>query len=116
MKIVFLILIILSSIFTNAQTGTPIFNITNNGSIISNNRFIDTLSSKWLDYLNKYKFTLNTPIQINVASSAYTIKTGTYIYENRDDEPGEFDVIEISKNGKQILLLRSEERRVGKEC
>ncbi len=100
MKKICLFLISLVSIHVSAQTA--LFSINTNG-LISNTqaRFIDPQDPS----VNTLSYSLGSAVSVTAGGSAWTIKTGRY--KGWENEPGDFDVIEISKGGTRKLLYKS---------
>lgn len=89
--------------FSISQTATNIFTIDNNGKVITKSQFINP---PYDNSINNYGFSLsNPPVQVQVGAMTYTIKTGNFEISNEND----YDVIEISKDGKRICLYREED-------
>jgi hypothetical protein len=73
----------------------------NNNGIISDIGFIDEQDPS----VGSLSYSLQNPISTTVSTSNYTIKTARFVgWEN---EPGDFDVIEISRNGQQQLIYKA---------
>lgn len=107
MKKIFFALIILFPLFANAQSGTAIFNIADDGTIITNNKFRDSLPSErssFSSWILSQKVELSDSLIVKLPSSSCTIKIGKF--ERRDNDLGNYDVIEIYKNGKQLVSFR----------
>jgi hypothetical protein len=86
-----------------AQTGgTPIYFI-DSGAIVTDSQFIDQTHHS----VNSLPYTLNNPKPVSVGGATYTISTGRF--SGWADEPGDFDVIQISHNGQQRLLYRADD-------
>lgn len=101
MNKLFLLLGFCFPLFACGQTAQPIFSISN-GLISTNSQFVDSFE---LNYWNAYSVgPLGTPIQVGVGSQSYTIKTGFLINSNQD---GDFEAIEVSRNGQQVFLLKN---------
>ena len=83
-----------------AQTGTQIYSI-NNGVVSNIEQFIE----KQQISIDSLEYSLNNPILVSTYTSTYTIKTGRF--SGWENEPGDFDVIEISKNGQQKFIYKS---------
>ncbi len=76
---------------------------TNNDGIISvKEQFIDAQNPS----VESLSYTLQNPLSTIVSTSTYTLKTGRF--EGWEDEPGDFNVIEISKNGQQKLIYKDD--------
>jgi len=84
------------------QTGTQIFSISN-VNITVDNLFIDLPTNYW----GTAGHSLGNPIPVSIGNQSYTIKTGRFT--GWDNEPGDYDVIEISKNGQQLVLFKDGE-------
>lgn len=100
MKKLCLILISLVSIHVSAQS--PLFSVNADGRIVNTQaRFIDPQDP----HVNTLSYRLGTPISVTAGGTTWTIKTGRYVgWEN---DPGDFDVIEVSKGGTNTLLYKS---------
>lgn len=92
-------------ILANAQTGESIFEITDDGEIITKSKFIDSLTynRSSLDWFWALDFKLTYPINVKLLSSIYAIRMGE-LTENITE--GDSHLIEFFKNGKQILLFK----------
>ena len=89
--------------FAISQTATTIFTIDNSGKVITKSQFINP---PYDNSINNYGFSLsNPPVQVQVGTVTYTIKTGNFEMSNEND----YDVVEISKDGNRVCLHREED-------
>lgn len=99
MKKLLIFTALLLPILAYGQTEMQIFNISN-GTISTNSQFITMPEDLW----ETKRYSLGNPVSVTVGNQSYTIKTGRF--SGWDTAPGDYDVIEISKNGTQLLLFK----------
>lgn len=101
------ILVLFTALYALSFYGQKqVFTYSANGSIISSSEFIKSLDNEYIDgttpYILKHSDAVSTPSGLN-----YTIKY--QLYNDWDNDPGDFTVIEIYESNKLIYSLKNNE-------
>lgn len=100
-KIVLIVMILFTinnSLF--AQENTSIFTYNESGEIVTNSRFISLADNS----LSSLRFSANNVATTSINETTYVVKTGRF--NNWENEPGDFDIIQFYKNNQLILTYK----------
>ncbi len=102
MKTLTIIVALIFSLAVQAQTGTPVFRIGDNGLIETDPSMIESFYD--MPQIKTRSYVLNNPVNVSVGMQNYDVKTGCL--EQWDDFGGSFNVITIYSGIRKIFELR----------
>ena len=97
---IFLFFSLSFSCVVSTHKGVPLYS--NTDGVIYN--FVEFIDEECIS-VSSLPYSLDNPISVTISASTYTIKTGRFT--GWDDEEGDFDVIEISKNGQPEIIYKA---------